>query len=400
MPATAEPARVGPGLLVALCLVAVSGQIGSFIYLPALPAVAAEFGTGEAGAQATLTAYLVGTFVGFAVYGPLSDRLGRRRMLAISGTVFVAASIACALSDSLAALTMARAVQGFGSVAGLITARATIRDVYPPAQVSRYISFLTASMAVAPAMSPVFGAALLTFVDWRLTFLVAAFVAAAAIALALVAIPAGRRTVSSADIRDGLRDLFASPTYRSCIVITSATNGAFLIMMAGSPFVLIDMYGLSELAYAGSMAMVLLTFAAVAVAFGGLMARLGARRTMALGVGPMLAGATGVVVVSLLLPNLILLLLMLTLTIAAMGVIVPTSNAAMLEPLPALAGTAVSMAQLLATLFGALAVTAYGLFAAGSPAGFALSIAVLCGVAAFGWSRLPLHETPRWQVAP
>ncbi len=379
---------------------AISGQIGSFIYLPALPAVAAEFGTGEAGAQVTLTAYLIGTCVGFAVYGPLSDRLGRRRMLAISGALFVAASIACAYSGSLAALTAARGAQGFGSVAGIITARATIRDAYPPAQMSRYISLLSATMAVAPAMSPVFGALLLTFMDWRLTFLAAALVAAVAIVLALLVMPARKHATSGADIRNGLRDLLASPTYRSCLVISSATSGAFMIMMAGSPFVLMGAYGLSELAYAISIAMVLLCFALVAAAFRGHMAARGARRTMALGVGPMLAGAAGMVLVSALAPNVVLLLLTLILTVGAMGLIVPTSTAAMLEPLPTLAGTATSLALLIATLFGALAVTAYGLLAAGSSAGFAISIAALCVATAFGWSRLPHHAPSRGTATP
>ncbi len=321
-------------------------------------------------------------------------------MLAISGALFVAASIACAYSGSLAALTAARAAQGFGSVAGIITARATIRDAYPPAQVSRYISLLSATMAVAPAMSPVLGAVLLAFVDWRLTFLAAALLAATTIILALVVMPARKQATSGADIRNGLRDLLASQTYRSCLAISAATSGAFMIMMAGSPFVLMDIYGLSELAYAISIAMVLLSFALVAAAFGGLMARLGTRRTMAIGVVPMLAGATGMVLVSVLTPNVVMLLLMLILTVGAMGFIVPTSTAAMLEPLPALAGTAASLALLIATLFGAFAVTAYGLLAAGSPAGFAISIAVLCVAAAFGWSRLPRHAPAQRAATP
>lgn len=362
--------------------------------------MAAEFGTGEVGAQATLTAYLIGTCIGFAVYGPLSDRLGRRRMLAISGALFVAASIACAYSESLAALTAARGAQGFGSVAGIITARATIRDAYPPAQMSRYISLLSATMAVAPAMSPVLGAVLLTFMDWRLTFLAAALVAAIAIVLALFVMPPRKHATSGADIRNGLRDLLASPTYRSCLVISSATSGAFMIMMAGSPFVLMDTYGLSELAYAISIAIVLLSFALVAAAFRGHMAQRGARRTMGLGIGPMLTGATGMVLVSAFAPDVVLLLLTLILTVGAMGFIVPTSTAAMLEPLPTLAGTATSLAMLIATLFGALAVTAYGLLAAGSPAGFALSIAALCVATAFGWSRLPGQKPSRRTAAP
>ena len=387
--------RPGFVFLAVLCLVAVAGQVGSFIYLPALPAIAAEFGSSEAGAQATLTAYLVGTCLALVVYGPLSDQLGRRRMLVVSGIVFVTASITCANADSLAGLTLARAAQGLGSVAGIITARATIRDVYPLPQVSRSISILTASMAVAPAISPVLGAAILSVVDWRATFLVAAFVSAASVTLAFAVIPVGRRALSGPDMRDGLRGLFASPTYRSCVVISSATNGAFMVMMAGSPFVLMDIYGLSELAYAGSMAMVLLSFAVVAVATGGLMVKFGARRTMAFGIAPMTAGAAGVVLVSVLLPDPLLLLAMLALTIAAMGLIVPTGHTAMLEPFPALAGTAVSLAQLVATLFGAFAVTLYGQLTAGTPAGLALSMAGLCSIAVLGWSWLPHHAKLR-----
>ena len=382
----AEPGR---HLVLVLCLIATTGQAGSFLYLPALPALAAEFGTGEAGAQMTLTAYFLGTCLGFAVYGQIADNFGHRRVFWMAGAVFVLASMAGALAQDLAALNAVRFVQGMGSVAGIITARSSIRTLVPPARAPQAMAALTAVVALAPAASPLIGAVVLEFMDWRATFWLAAAMGFAAIFGGLAVLPRGVRVAAEDRPRHAVRSLLSSPTFRACVLLGSSCNSAFMILMAGSPFVFIGIYGLSELAYTLFLGAMLVAFAVTALVSGHLVARFGARRVLGLALVPVIAGALALAVVGLSGPGLWLLYGVLFGLFGSMGLVVPTGHTIMLAPFPEIAGTAVGVAMLVNTIVGALALAAYGLIAAGSVQGFSVAIAgfVICILG--GWALLP-----------
>ena len=170
-----DTAPLPPGATLAiLCLIATVGLAGSFLYLPALPLMAAGFNASEPAAQATLTAFLLGSCVGFALYGRAAERFGHRLSFTLAGAVFVAASLAAAMTTDIAQLVAARLVQGAGSVAGIVTARATIRIIMPPERAVQAMAMLTAVVSLSPAVSPLIGAGVLQLADWRATFVVAA----------------------------------------------------------------------------------------------------------------------------------------------------------------------------------------------------------------------------------
>jgi len=387
----AEPGRY---LVLVLCLIATTGQAGSFLYLPALPTLAAEFGTGEAGAQLTLTAYLLGTCLGFAVYGQIADAFGHRRVFWMAGAVFVLASAAGALVQDLASLNVVRFVQGAGSVAGIITARSSIRTLVPPARAPQAMAALTAVVALAPAASPLIGALVLEVTDWRATFWLAALMGAAAIAGGWAVLPRGVRVAAEDKPRHAVRNLLRSRTFLACVLIGSTCNSAFMILMAGSPFVFIGIYGLPELAYTALLGVMLVAFAGAALWSGHLVARLGARRVLGFAMVPVMAGAAGLVAVVLLAPGLWPLYVALSLMIGSMGLVVPTGHTIMLAPFPEIAGTAVGVAMLVNTIAGALALAAYGVLASGSVPGFALSVAGFTMLILAGWASLPRAGQP------
>jgi DHA1 family bicyclomycin/chloramphenicol resistance-like MFS transporter len=373
----AGPSRA---LFPVLCLVAASGQIGSFLYLPALPRIAAEFDTDEAGVQATVAAFLVGSLFGFAVCGPLSDCFGRARTLLAAAALFVAGAAACALADGLAALTVGRMVQGFGSVAGVITARAVVRDAFPPDRAARAISTLSAVGAISPAIGPVAGALVLSALDWRAGFwLSAGLGAAAGLAGAAVLPRAEARRRAAGGTLGGIGRLFGSPVWRSCAAINASTNAAFMVMMAGSPFVFVEVLGMTPLGYSLLIGAILLGFAAVALRTGPSILRRGAFRTIRRALPLVTLGATAVAVTAALVPSVWTLGLALALMIAAMGIIVPSGHLALMAPFPDQAATATGISMLLATLAGAGAVLGYAAVAAGSLAGFGLAIAAMAG---------------------
>ena len=385
---TAAP--LAPALLLAvLCLIATIGLAGSFLYLPALPMVAVEFGVSEAAMQATLTAFLLGSCLGFAFYGSAADRFGHRLAFTLTGAVFVAASLAAAMADGIGQLVAARFVQGAGSVAGIVTARATIRVILPNDRAMQAMSILSAVIALSPAVSPLIGAGVLHLADWRATFLVAAGFGLAGIVGGRMVLPRGVPILPQDRPRRVETTIFRNRHFRAALMISMASNAAFVVMMAGSPFVFVETFGYSPAAYAALIATVLGVFAAVALVSGRLAARFGAVRPIAWGIAPILAGGGVLVAGSLGAPVDAVIAVGLLVLIGSMGMVVPNAHILMLEPFPEVAGTAAGLALLVTTAGGALAITVYSVLAAGSVAGFGLFIALMGASTLAGWAHLP-----------
>jgi DHA1 family bicyclomycin/chloramphenicol resistance-like MFS transporter len=146
------------------------GPLSTDFYLPALPLIAQYFGVDEAGAQATLSAYLIGFAAAILVYGPLSDRFGRRPVLAGGVVIFTLASFGCAVSQSIGTLVACRFVQALGACAGPVISRAMVRDLVGAQGAARVFSYLSAAVALAPAIAPIIGGFLTDAFGWRATF--------------------------------------------------------------------------------------------------------------------------------------------------------------------------------------------------------------------------------------
>lgn len=170
MATAAKRRRVG--LLVVVGLLGAFGPFGTDMYLPALPELGRELRADDAATQLTLVAYLVGLGAGQLVWGPLSDRIGRRAPILIGTTGFAIASLACALAPDIAFLVPMRLIQGLLGAAGVAVGRAVIRDLYDGADLTRILSRLTIVFGLAPVVAPVVGGAILTFTGWRGTFFI------------------------------------------------------------------------------------------------------------------------------------------------------------------------------------------------------------------------------------
>ncbi|MFN4098739.1 MAG: MFS transporter [Pararhodobacter sp.] len=392
-PIAPQSSGASPGATLAiLCLIATVGLAGSFLYLPALPMMAEGFGASEPAAQATLTAFLLGSCLGYAVYGRAADRFGHRAAFAVAGGIFVAASLAAALTTDITQLIVARLVQGAGSVAGIVTARATIRTTMPPGRAMQSMSLLTAVVSLSPAVSPLIGAAVLQVTDWRATFLVAAALGLAGILGALRVLPRHVPVLPQDRPHWAEAAILRSPQFRAALMINLASNATFVVMMAATPFVFVETFGFSPAAYAGLIAAILTLFAGVALVSGRLAARFGAIRPIGWGMAPVLAGAVLLVVGSLGSPTPALIALGLVVLVGCMGLVVPNAHILMLEPFPAFAGTAAGLSMLITTAVGALAITLYSAIAAGSVAGFGLFTAGCGAATVIGWAALRRTE--------
>src|SRR6267143_177042 len=154
------------------------GPLSIDMYLPALPAIGRDLAASESMIQLTLTACLIGLAIGQVIAGPLSDALGRRRPLLIGVAGYVIASLLCALAPAATILVALRLLQGLAGAAGIVIARAIVRDLYSGSAAARYFSRLILVMGLAPILAPVLGAQVLRVSTWRGIFLVLTIVTA------------------------------------------------------------------------------------------------------------------------------------------------------------------------------------------------------------------------------
>lgn len=217
------------------------------MYLPSLPALQHDFGAGTAAAQLTLSAFFLGLAVGQALYGPLADRHGRRPPLLAGITLYVAASLGCALASSIEALAALRFLQAMGGCAGVVIARAVVRDLFDPQAAARMLSLLMLVMGVAPILAPLAGGAILLWAGWRWIFVALALFGLACL---LGVVTGLAETRPAQTVRPGFAGslrLFAKLA-RDRRFIGPALTGALaqagmFAYISGSPFVFIQVHG-------------------------------------------------------------------------------------------------------------------------------------------------------------
>ncbi|MEW2372625.1 multidrug effflux MFS transporter [Streptomyces sp. NPDC006656] len=250
---TLAPARRHPLVLLILAALTALPALSSDIYLPALPDVADTFTTTAVVVQLTLTSCLIGMALGQLAVGPLSDRLGRRRPLITGMALYTAASIACAFALTADLLIGLRFLQGAAGAAGIVIARAIIRDLYEGVKIAEVFSTLMLISGVAPVIAPLFGAQLLHFTDWRGIFAALAILGALLTAAIMVglpeSLPAAARRVRGVGLGQ-MRELLADRVFTGCLIAASGAFAVFFAYLAASPFVLQDLYGATPQTYA------------------------------------------------------------------------------------------------------------------------------------------------------
>ena len=226
------------------------GPLATDMYLPAFPAIAADLPADPAAVQGTIAAFFAGMAAAQLVYGPLADRLGRKPPLLFGLAVFSLASLGCAMTDGIGTLTWLRFGQGLGGCAGMVMARAIVRDVAEGHAAIRLMAQLGLVMGLAPILAPSIGSLLLALGSWRLIFwLLAAYAALLALAVTLFlpeSLEPGRRRRDGplAVIATYLRLLRDRHFLGHTLAVALPTAGMFAYI-AGSPFVYMELFGVT-----------------------------------------------------------------------------------------------------------------------------------------------------------
>ena len=254
MNSAAPPERTPWGLVVLLGSLTALGPLAIDMYLPSLPAIGTDLHASAGQTQATVSAFLAGMGLGQFVYGPASDRMGRKSPILLGTVIYIAASLACAFAVSPAMLIGGRFVQALGACAGGVVARAIVRDRFGHTETARMLSLLMLIMGLAPILAPLLGGVLLGLGGWRLNFW---FMTAFGVAVGLATIfrlreSRSAETTAHAATENPVQAYLALLREPRLVgyAIAGALNGATLFTyIASSPDLLIKTYGIAPSAF-------------------------------------------------------------------------------------------------------------------------------------------------------
>lgn len=233
-------------VLVVLSMLMGFGSISTDLYLPAMPTMASSFGAGGDMIELTISSYLAGFSLGQLLWGPISDRYGRRSSVAVGLVLFVIGSAGCALSGNIAVMIGWRIVQALGACASVALSRAMVRDLYEGSRAAQMLSILITVMSIAPLVGPLVGGQIVVFAGWRAIFLVlvgVGLVTLAALFTIPETLPAHLRNpepLMRAMTRYG--ELLCNRRLLGYICTSSCLNAGMFAFIAASPFVYISYY--------------------------------------------------------------------------------------------------------------------------------------------------------------
>lgn len=252
-------------LLLALALLSATAPFATDMYLPTLPAVGAEFGAPDSIVQLTLSGFFVGMALGQLMVGPISDAIGRRRLLVAGAIVALVASAIAALSPSIAIFVAARFVQGLGGGACVVLARAMVPDLLSGREAAKTYSMLMAILAIAPAVAPIVGGLLAEPIGWRGIYWVLTGLHAVQLLVVLKIVPeTGGQSPGSqgatgqkflARVLSNYAAVLKSPRFWGFLIAMAFAFASMFCYIAASSFVFQQEFGLSPRGYAAVFAL-------------------------------------------------------------------------------------------------------------------------------------------------
>ena len=341
--------------IIGAMLIAV-GPVSMYLYLPAVSEIAQSFGATAAEVKFTVSIYFAGFACSQLVVGPLSDAIGRRPALYCFIGCFCAASVAAYFADTIGLLIAARFVQGIGAAAGMSISRALVRDVFTGDRSARVINFIGLILAIAPAISPIIGGAMITYLGWRSVFL---FMAGFGIAIVLVTLLQLRETVTAdwsrlnfaASVRS-YREILQDRQYLAATVALAALIGAVYANNIFLPFILIEVIGLSPVEFGACSLVHPAGFFLGSLAVRPLIVRAAPDRLAGAGYTIIGVACLGMAALVIHAPTLWLVLWPVAVFSFGIAFVMPAMTAAALDPFPHSAGAAASMMGFLQMSFG------------------------------------------------
>jgi MFS transporter, DHA1 family, multidrug resistance protein len=372
------------GILVAL------SALGTDLYVPALPDTAAWFAAPVSATQLTLTTYFLGLALGQLLWGPLSDRFGRRPVLLGALGIMLAITGAAPAMPSIGALIALRFIQGFAMAGGVVIARSVVRDLHSHEQAARLLARMMIVFSFVPICAPIFGALITQSAGWRAIFWTYAIVAAGLLVAVAAGLretaPAERRSARPSEIARTLGGIVSDRRFIAPLLLFLCCQMGILSWVASSSFTLAAA-GVSVAAYGWMFAGVMLGQIGGAWAASRFVLRLGSARLLRSGALMVVFGgfaAAGFAWAgtshwsALVVPFAVLLF--------GTALVLPSATSLALSPFPHAAGAASSLIGAVGFIFAALLSMLLGALFDGTARPMA-SVAALAGIGALVFER-------------
>lgn len=242
--------RIAPSWVLTLGLLTAIGPLCTDFYLPALPEITDQLRATGTQTQLSLTAALIGLGLGQLFFGPLSDRIGRKKPLALSLLLFIFSSAMCAMTQDIHLLIGWRFLQGFAGAGGSVLSRSIARDRYQGAMLTQFFALLMTVNGIAPVLSPVLGGYIITAFDWRTLFWCMAGIGVLLLVLSLVVLhetlPA-KSAVASQQTRN--TPLLKNRRFLCYCLIQAFMMAGLFSYIGSSSFVIQSEYGMSAMQF-------------------------------------------------------------------------------------------------------------------------------------------------------
>ena len=244
---------VRKSLLVILILVAAMGPLALQILVPAMPGLVEVFAVPYHTVQLSLMLFLIGLAVAQLIYGPLSDRFGRRPMMLAGIGIYLAGALVCLVAPDIELLLVGRVMQAVGGCSGMVLSRAIIRDLYERDRAASMIAYVTVAMVVAPMVAPIIGGYLDVWFDWKAIFVFVLAYGVIVLGACLVGLRetnTSRRTMSRpSDFFAAFGFLLRSRRFLGYSLQVSFTSGTFFSFLGGAAYVVVELMGGSAVDY-------------------------------------------------------------------------------------------------------------------------------------------------------
>jgi len=325
------------------------GPLSTDMYLPAQIAIKDEFGASIDQIQLTLSIFLLGTSVALTFWGPLADRFGRRVIMFTGITLFVIASVGCALSTSIEMLIVFRFIQAIGACVGPVIGRTIVRDIYGIEKSAKAFGYLASIMALAPAIAPILGGFLLLTFNWRAIFYMLALLAIICTTIYFFTIgetlkPGFRQSIKPGHIWFNYKALIRDRIFISYTLVMSTIFSGLFSFISSASFIFIDFLKLSEQQFGFCFLGMVIGFILGASSAARLSGKIAPTRLILSGIS--LCSAAALLCVSLAffeVFHVMAVIIPIAIYASGVGFVLPQCSAASMKNFPQVAGTAASL---------------------------------------------------------
>jgi DHA1 family bicyclomycin/chloramphenicol resistance-like MFS transporter len=356
-----EAPRTPLGLLALLIAMAGMSSLSLNILVPAIPGLAAKLAADPASVQLAVSLYLLGLAGAQLVFGPLSDRFGRRPVVLAGLALATIASTAAIFAASIASLVAARIAQSLGASTGQTIGRAIIRDLYDRERAASMIGLVTSVVVLMPMVAPLVGGILDTLFGWEAIFAFTAILSFTVFAWATLELPethdVSLASSSANHFRSDLAALAASRRFFGYALCAGLGSAPFFSFLGGAPHVVVTMLGRTSAEYGLWFFVPSIGFMAGNFAVSRLTARFGIDALIWWGIALTIVGCLLNVVTYIALPGWEMATIFLPQIVIGFGngLLLPTAVAGAVSIRPQVAGTASGMTGFIQMAIGAVA---------------------------------------------